>query len=395
MSPNKKQSADDVLRNIGEIAKDFAKQADERRERTHLDRADFDRLHEAGYTRVGIPTSQGGLFEDVARSTRPICEMLRTLAHGDPSVALVSAMHPAVLYYWMTVEEAPAPHTEAWKAQREEIFEGVGNGDWWGTLISEPGSGGDILKTKATAARDEAAKDLGDEHAYRMTGDKHFGSGSGQTSFMITTALPEGEPIPDIFYLETRGAAWDGSGGCKLIAEWDGHGMRATQSHAFRFDAFPARRIAWPGNIAQIAPGGGALGNAMFTAVITGIIERAFDAAQEKLAPKRGAMRSYERVEYTRAQNEAWLIRQAYEGMLREMASKAEPGAVLASIRGKMTIAELAEAALGRLCKVLGGGTFSHRAPFSAWAQDVRALGFLRPPWGLAFDQLEQRGWDR
>jgi hypothetical protein len=37
---------------------------------------------------------------------------------------------------------------------------------------------------------------------------------------------------------------------------------------------------------------------------------------------------------------------------------------------------------------VLGGGTFSQRSPFSHWFEDVRALGFLRPPWGLAYDNL-------
>jgi hypothetical protein len=37
---------------------------------------------------------------------------------------------------------------------------------------------------------------------------------------------------------------------------------------------------------------------------------------------------------------------------------------------------------------VLGGGTFSQRSPFAHWFEDVRALGFLRPPWGLAYDQL-------
>jgi hypothetical protein len=37
---------------------------------------------------------------------------------------------------------------------------------------------------------------------------------------------------------------------------------------------------------------------------------------------------------------------------------------------------------------VIGGGTFSRRSPFSSWFEDVRALGFLRPPWGLAYDGL-------
>ena len=36
----------------------------------------------------------------------------------------------------------------------------------------------------------------------------------------------------------------------------------------------------------------------------------------------------------------------------------------------------------------IGGGTFSRRSPFASWFEDVRALGFLRPPWGLAYDAL-------
>ena len=48
----------------------------------------------------------------------------------------------------------------------------------------------------------------------------------------------------------------------------------------------------------------------------------------------------------------------------------------------------LAEQTLSRLSRVLGGGTYSRRSPFAHWYEDVRALGFLRPPWGLAFDNL-------
>ena len=59
-----------------------------------------------------------------------------------------------------------------------------------------------------------------------------------------------------------------------------------------------------------------------------------------------------------------------------------------AAVRAKTIGAQLAESCRGRLCKVLGGGTFSRRSPFGHWFEDVRALGFLRPPWGLAFDAL-------
>ena len=47
---------------------------------------------------------------------------------------------------------------------------------------------------------------------YRVSGDKHFGSGSGVTSFMITTAVPEGEDAPALFVLDVRDRPWDGVG---------------------------------------------------------------------------------------------------------------------------------------------------------------------------------------
>jgi len=79
---------------------------------------------------------------------------------------------------------------------------------------------------------------------------------------------------------------------------------------------------------------------------------------------------------------------QAYEGALRAIESGDPTIAFHAALRAKQSIAELAEHTLQRLTRVLGGGTFSRRSPFAHWSEDVRALGFLRPPWGLAYDQL-------
>jgi hypothetical protein len=67
--------------------------------------------------------------------------------------------------------------------------------------------------------------------------------------------------------------------------------------------------------------------------------------------------------------------------------------ALLDALRGKETIAELAEAATRRICNVVGGGTYGRSSSLGFYFEDVRALGFLRPPWGLAFDQLFVRGF--
>ncbi len=372
---------DEVQANVREIAAAFAAQRSERQQRRALDRADFDRLAQAGFLLTGVPASEGGLWETASKSTRMICELLRTLAGGDSSVALVSSMHPAVLAFWLASSRAEGGDQSAWDRQRAEVFGTARDGHWWGTITSEPGSGGDIAKTKTLANLDGAG-------GYRLSGQKHFGSGSGISSFMITTAVPEGETSPDIFYFNARGRAWDGSDGMKIIAEWDGHGMTATQSHAFQFDALPVTRCAWRGGLQPIlAASFGSVG-CLFAAVIVGICDVAFTNAREALRGKEDSMRSYERIEWARAEMEYWLILQAYEGMVRAVETGPEGTTPLGVLEGKTAIAELAESAMGRVCKVIGGGSFHRRSPLGNWFEDVRALGFLRPPWGLAYDRM-------
>src|SRR3989442_1109251 len=84
------------------------------------------------------------------------------------------------------------------------------------------------------------------EAGFLLTGVSHFGSGAGIMSYMMTSAVPTGETEPDDFFLDLQGIPWDGSAGVKLLAEWDGHGMIATQSHTFGFADYPATRFAWP-----------------------------------------------------------------------------------------------------------------------------------------------------
>ncbi|MEX0785046.1 MAG: acyl-CoA dehydrogenase family protein [Dehalococcoidia bacterium] len=370
----------EVLDNVRLISERFAEARKERQPRRYLDPADFAELRDAGFLLTGVPIAQGGLWAGVRESTRAFCEILRTLAHGDPSVALVSSMHPAVLAFWLATPNVGSEHQAAWDAQIASHAQSALDGHWWGTITSEPGSGGDIARTKAAARPDDAGE------GYRITGAKHFGSGSGITSFMITTALPDGEEQPDLFVLDVRDTPWDGSTGMKLIAEWDGQGMIATQSHAMQFDGFPATRSAWPGNLLALTVAAGPYVACSFTAVIAGIVDAAIETAQRQLRPRHAALRPYEQVEWTKAEQEAWLIAQAFEAMLRAVESGDQ--GLANALRGKTAIAELAESVLSRIAKVVGGGAFSRNSPFAFWYEDVRALGFLRPPWGLAFDQL-------
>jgi len=380
-------NASTIFENVKSVSEQFAQNRGERQLRRELVKSDFDQLRNAGYLLTGVPVEMGGIWENTQKSTRDICNILRILAHGDSSVALVSSMHPAVLSFWLATPEVTPPYQDAWEKQCNHIFQTALDGAFWGTITSEPGSGGDIAKTKTIANK------LSTDHQYKLSGQKHFGSGSGMTSYMITTALEDGTKTPDLFFMNIQDVPFDGSGGVKMIAPWNGHGMIATQSHGMEFKNFPATRCAWPGHIYDLAGKNGAFNACLFTAVIVGIVEVALEAARQRLSKYKDSLRSYEQVEWIKAESEGWLIQQAFEGMLS--AVEEDNNSKHIAIQGKMVIAELAESVTRRICRVTGGGSFSRHSPYGFWFEDVRALGFLRPPWGLTYHNLfESQGAD-
>jgi alkylation response protein AidB-like acyl-CoA dehydrogenase len=128
--------------------------------------------------------------------------------------------------------------------------------------------------------------------------------------------------------------------------------------------------------------------------VILGVLDEAVGLARQQLKGKAGELRAFEQVEWSRAEADHWLAVQAYEGALRSIEAGELTIALHDALRAKECVAELAERILLRLTRVLGGGTFSQRSPFAHWFEDVRALGFLRPPWGLAFDSMFATSFD-
>ena len=379
----------DVDAAVREIAARWRRERGARQARRHLERADFDALRDAGLLRLPVPEATGGRWDGIT-SARPLCELFRHLAGADASVALVSAMHPAVISYWLFGPDDPQP---AWQAQRRAVFASAMAGEQWGTITSEPGSGGDIARTKAVAAPLDGEPFLTGA-MYGISGDKHFGSGSGICDRMITTAVAARESDPAVFVLDTRDRPWDGTAGMELLAEWDGMGMAATQSHAMRLVGTPAVRLAWDGPLEEVILPAAPFIATLFTSVVLGVLDEAIGLARVQLKGKADQLRAFEQVEWSRAEANHWLAVQAYEGALRSLEAGDPTVALHDALRAKESVAELAEEILLRLTRVLGGGTFSRRSPFAHWFEDVRALGFLRPPWGLAFDSMFLTSFD-
>lgn len=377
--------AEELLANIRALARGFAADRRQRQQRHALDPADIAALQAIGLHLAAVPEQYGGWWQGPRKSLRVQCDALRLLAQGDPSLALVASMHPAVLTYWRD-PEPPSTGQAEWEAQRRAVFGSVIDGAWWGTLTSEPGSGGDIERTSATAAA------IGG--AYRISGEKHFGSGSGATTHMLTTARRPGAASPDWYFIDVRNTAWDGSTGMTLKAEWDGHGMPATNSHAFTFKDYPATRMAWPGNWREVFEATGGVGSLGHTAPFLGIIDAAMRHMREDFIRRDQRpenFRAFEKMEWATAHREAALIYQCHEAALVavERNGHARHEAALA----KANIAVLAESVMTRLCRIAGGGAYARQSPLGFWFEDVRAAGFLRPPWAIASDGLFAMSW--
>ena len=362
--------------NLDALIATWSVERSERIGRSALDKADFDALAAAGLTLTGVPVSHGGVWLDAAQTAGPVAKLLRRLAAVDPSLALVVSMHPTVLLLWMVDPPNGAP--KGWKEHRDIVLNDAKSGHWFGTIASEPGIGGDILATRATAS-------LQSDGSWRMSGDKFMGSGSGITSFMMTTARPEGEERPDIYLLDMRDLAWDGSRGLKLVRAWDGIGMAATQSHAFRFDEVRVARHGLQGGVLDLFPQIAPVIGFMFSAVIMGILDAAEAEARRSLAQRPQRLSAFEQTSWIEARMQIWLAQQALEGMSRSLGTD---NASLDVLHGKLAVADLSEKALAGLSHTLGASSLSKSNPIGQWMQDIRALGYLRPPRALSHARI-------
>jgi alkylation response protein AidB-like acyl-CoA dehydrogenase len=136
------------------------------------------------------------------------------------------------------------------------------------------------------------------------------------------------------------------------------------------------------------------LGGMSFTSVIVGVVDAAMDYTRQRLKEARSQgskLRAFQQVEWTMAEQEAFLIDRAWEGTLQSL----DQGIInrRTILMTKECVARLSESVLTRLCKLSGGTAYTWYSPLGAWFEDVRALGYLRPPWALAFDQLFEMSW--
>src|SRR6185369_9447238 len=134
----------------------------------------------------------------------------------------------------------PEARAAAFGEQVARVAADYAAGRIYAACNSEKGAGGSIAATKTVARREDGG--------CRLTGEKILASfGEHAHTFFSTAKLPEGGVE---FFLVDVSAP-----GVLVRSDWDGFGMRSTESHSVRYDDALAREmLGYPGFIEATQP---------------------------------------------------------------------------------------------------------------------------------------------
>jgi alkylation response protein AidB-like acyl-CoA dehydrogenase len=144
-------------------------------------------------------------------------------------------------------DAAPQEHRAAWRERIDELASRYRDGAWYAACNSEKGAGGSLDATKTMAAR-------GNDGSWRVSGEKILASGGMHADFFFSTAKVTQDDLPgagvvEFFFLPVRGA------GVEVLEDWDGFGMRSTESQTVRYsDARADATMGFPNFIATVRP---------------------------------------------------------------------------------------------------------------------------------------------
>jgi alkylation response protein AidB-like acyl-CoA dehydrogenase len=314
-------------------------------------------IRACGLLAAPVPRDLGGLGWDLRRCM----EALRAVARHAPATALALAMPLGNAAVARIPEDAvPAASRAALRDGKRWTAQQCLAGRILAVANSEPGSGGDLANTKATARRDA-------DGTWRLTGAKAFATaGPDGDAFLCAARTPE--------RVEGFFVARDAPG-ATLGDDWDGLGMRTSASVTLRLDDAPAAAVlGYPGSL-----DGGVnarhWSTLLFGAVFLGVGEGALAEAAACVARQpvlRGDLARHA------------LRLEAAAGFLDSVAARDgfpfPHGGVVAAQRAKGFVAEAAvdAAVFGGLAAGGRGYTAASRA--SKLLRDALAGPHLRPP---------------
>ncbi len=200
-------------------------------------------LCKAGMLIAPFAPNNGGEGATLTQSVLAI----EALTGVSPSTALIASMPLGLAgIYGLGPDAAPDNHRSSWAAQIEHAAEEYRAGHIYAACNSEKGAGGSLAATTTTAER------RGD--AFFLSGEKILASSGKYADCFFSTAKVQPKDLPgcgvvEFFLVDTR------ADGVTILSDWDGFGMRSTESQTVRYASARADgMLGFPNFIELVQP---------------------------------------------------------------------------------------------------------------------------------------------
>lgn len=301
--------------------------------------------------------------------------VIETLASVSPSVALIVSMPLGLAgIYGLGPAIAPDAHRAAFAEQLARVAADFRAGRLYAACNSEKGAGGSLAATKTTAARQS-------DGSFALSGEKILASSGRHAATFFSTAKVSASDVPGAgvveFFFVDGGAA-----GVAIANDWDGFGMRSTESHTVRYEGARAREMmGFPDFVNTVQPL--EYWFCLFAAIPLGCV-KALLRALGAPAPQSAALRL--------RLAEATMRYEAMHAYLAQTAGgfRAGAGAAYAArvLRTKTYVTEEATKLCAELFALGGGRNYRRTSRVARTLADSFAGTSLRPPLNLALDRL-------
>ncbi len=302
-------------------------------------------------------------------------QAIEALASVSPSTALIASMPLGLAgIYGLGPGIAPEAARAAWSDQIERVAADFRKGLIYAACNSEKGAGGSLAATRTTARRAE-------DGAFRLSGEKILASSGRHASTFFSTAKVSRDDLPgagvvELFFVDAH------SPGVEIMDDWDGFGMRSTESQTVRYrDATPREVMGFPGFIDVVQPL--QYWFCLFAAIPLGCVKSILTAIGSP-APQSPAIRL--------RLADAVMRYEAMRAYLLETADRFRPAAgpeyAARVVRTKTYVTQEATKLCAELFALSGGRHYRQTSPVARTLADAFAGTALRPPLALALDML-------
>jgi len=327
-------------------------------------------LYAIGLPQAPFPAALGG----AECSLRQSIDAVETLAGVSPAAALLISMPLGLAGFVVAgASVAPAAHRKACAEQAEQVAADYRVGRIYAACNSEKGASGSLAATQTVAHRKDGV--------FRITGEKILASFGRHASHFFSTAKISQDDLPgagtvEAFFIQTEAP------GVEILTDWDGFGMRPTESQTVRYrDAPVDALLGFPNYLEIVQPTPYVY--CLFAAISLGCARGLLHALGVP-APQSPALRL--------RLSEALMRYEAMRAYLLETADgwrpAAGPGYAARVLRAKTYVTQESTRLCAELFALSGGRHYRRTSPVARLLAASFAGTALRPPLPLALDAL-------